>query len=133
MRARFVNNVGEHHRFARLGFYSARERRSHLHIQVVADAFLVIERAVFLPNFARLLRHAGVEGDAFLRNGQEIPIYVVSHKLESLVESLIVKAGLVTLARTALLCAPVLRWGIRPQQVSLPPGYRTPDQGIPLR
>ena len=61
-----------------LGFVLAnlRKRDAELGLQVVADAFFVIERAVLTPNLAGFRGNAAVGGDALLGDGNHIAIDV---------------------------------------------------------
>ena len=54
-----------------------RERNSDLDLEIVAGALLVFERALFPPDFSRLLGHAAVSLQIFLWDGQHISIDVL--------------------------------------------------------
>ncbi len=53
MDARFVNDISRDNRLARFAPDSAGERHSHFDVQIIANAFFVIERAMFAPDLDR--------------------------------------------------------------------------------
>jgi hypothetical protein len=53
-------------------------------MEVLADALLIVKGAVLPPDLARLLRHPAVGLQVFLRDGQDISIYI-SHENPPLV------------------------------------------------
>ena len=63
--ARLVGDPGEHHGLARLQLDAARERGELADLDVVGDPFAVIQRAVFAPDLAALLRKAAYRLRAF--------------------------------------------------------------------
>src|SRR5437899_12598164 len=72
MRARLEHDIREHHRLAGLGLHLSWEWNSPLYREVVANTFLVIQRAVLAPNLSRLLRDPSVGLQVFLWNRQNI-------------------------------------------------------------
>src|SRR5436309_9725440 len=58
--ARLVCDPGEDHGLALLELDAARERRPLARLDVVGDAFAILERAALPPDLAGLLRHAAV-------------------------------------------------------------------------
>src|SRR5262245_7291720 len=68
VRPRLEDDPREDHRLARLDLDGARERDAHLYIEVVADAFAVLDRAVIAPDATGLLRDLPVGRDVLLRN-----------------------------------------------------------------
>src|SRR5207245_9038904 len=52
MRARLVNDVGEHHRLAGFELDALRERRALARLHLVGRALVVLERAVLAPDFS---------------------------------------------------------------------------------
>ena len=77
--AGFVNDVGKKDRFAPLQLDDFGERPAERALQVVADTFLVIERAVFFPDLAGLLRHFQISGEFLFGNGNNESVNVVGH------------------------------------------------------
>src|SRR5687768_17647130 len=89
MGARLVDDVGEHHRLAGLGLGELGERQAHLHLEVVAHAFAVVERAVILPDHGGTSRHLLVDRDLPLRHDQDETVDIGHETLLTL--NLIVK------------------------------------------
>src|SRR6267143_2581564 len=80
MRARFEHYPRENDRLARLELDRARERRRHLYLEIVTDAFAKLKGTVLPPNLASPLRHAPVCRQVLLRNRQDISINVFHMK-----------------------------------------------------
>src|SRR5262245_43857756 len=79
MRARPVDDVGEHDSLSRLELHALRERRMLTGLDVVGDALNVLEGPVVAPDLASFLRHALVGCHAFFRNRYNVSINV-THK-----------------------------------------------------
>src|SRR3954468_21874911 len=79
MRTRFVYNPRKHHRLACLELGQSCKRYAHFHGEIVADAFTVIQRAIFPPDRSRLLGHPTVDLELFLRDRQHKAIDILSH------------------------------------------------------
>src|SRR5215207_7223615 len=74
--ARLVGDPGEYHGLARLELDAAGEGREFADLDVLSDPFAVIQRAVFAPELAALLRQGGVSREVFLRDGDDEAIDV---------------------------------------------------------
>src|SRR5206468_6246677 len=79
--ARLEHDPGEDHRLVRTGLGQFRERHQVLHVQVVANALPVVERAVLLPDRRGLFGNAPVVLDPILPNRDDEPIDVPPHSL----------------------------------------------------
>src|SRR5687767_9907492 len=60
MSPRLEYDVREHHRLAGFQLHHSRKRRSPLRLEVVTDAFLVVERAVLSPQSLSHPSHAEI-------------------------------------------------------------------------
>src|SRR6266545_3575969 len=87
MRARLVHDPREHHGFAALELHAPRKRRELSDLHVVAYPFLVVEGAVFPPDFSRLLGHAPVRRQVFQRYRYHKAVNV-AHEVSKFVGSL---------------------------------------------
>src|SRR5262245_34850186 len=76
---RLVGDPGEHDNLTRLQLDAARERSELADLDVVSDPFAIIQRAVFAPDLAALLRKADICIEIFLRHGDDEAIDV-GHK-----------------------------------------------------
>src|SRR5712692_8727262 len=76
IRARLVNDVGEHHRLAGFQLDALRERRALARLDVIGHALDIFQRAVVPPDLARRPRHAPVGRQFPLRDGYHDSIYV---------------------------------------------------------
>jgi len=74
--AGFEHNVGKDHGFAGLQLHHPREGRAAGRFEIVAHAFLVVERAVFGPEPAAPSGHPAIEGQLLLRNRQDVAVDV---------------------------------------------------------
>src|SRR5207249_4010187 len=77
--AGLVDDVGEHHRLVGLQLDAARKRGPFAPLDVVGDALDVLERAVFAPDSAGLLRQAAVGREFLPRNGNHEAVDVSCH------------------------------------------------------
>ena len=77
MRARLVDDPGEHDRLALLELHAARERGALAVRNVVGDAFIELQRAMLEPDLRGLLRHAAVCGELLLLHRKDKSIDVV--------------------------------------------------------
>src|SRR5690606_25032395 len=71
MGARLEHDEGKDRDLAGFQSHRLREGLHHLHLQVLADAFLVIKRAVLAPDLPRLPGDAPVGGKVLLRHWQQ--------------------------------------------------------------
>src|SRR5204862_4095420 len=69
--ARLVGDPGEYDGFARLQLDAARERGELADLDVIGDPFAVIQRTVFAPDLAALLRKADIGIEFLLRHGDD--------------------------------------------------------------
>src|SRR5687767_38391 len=74
-------NPREYYRLAALLLDRAREWHAKLHLEIIARAFPVLERAVIPPNLARLLRHPAVGFQVLLWHRKNISIDVLHTNL----------------------------------------------------
>src|SRR5262245_26830768 len=79
--ARLEYDPGEDHGLVWPGLGQLRELHQVLHVQVVADALPVVERAVLLPDRRGLFGNAPVVLDPILPNRDDEPIDVTPHSL----------------------------------------------------
>src|SRR6202022_2824265 len=76
LRARLIGDPGEHHGLARLELDAAWERGELPDLDVHGNPFAVFQRTVLAPDLARLLRHAAVGPQVFLRHSDDKSIDV---------------------------------------------------------
>src|SRR5260221_1983622 len=69
LRARLVDDIGEHHGLARLELDALREGRVLARLYVVGDALQVFQRAVLAPHLPGLAGHRPVSRELPLRDG----------------------------------------------------------------
>ncbi len=67
MGTRLEDYPGEDYRLAWFQLRHAWKGRPHLHVEIVADAFFVVEGAVLPPDFCCFLSHAAVDLQVLLR------------------------------------------------------------------
>jgi len=77
--ARLVNDPRKDDRLVWLELDGLRERRDLARLNVVADAFDVLERAILLSYLAGFLRELPVEVHVLFREGKNETIHILSH------------------------------------------------------